>query len=207
MTAVAMPATSLPLAAMLLALLLNACAAQPRSVIESSWEEHQARLEALTHWDATGKLALRTSELSESASLEWRQQGPSTTLQLSGPLGVNATTVYSDGANLVIRQGEDTHTLDLSDPLEFERRTGWDLPLQALPHWLKGVPAPKLAVQYLELGQDPTLLQTLQQDDWEVRYEQYAPFDRYRLPTRMTIRRATTTVRVIIRSWELPSSS
>lgn len=203
-----MPRTNLPLAVLLLALLLSACAGQPpRPVNEFSWEEHRARLQALTHWDASGKLALRTSELSESASLEWRQRGPSSTLQLSGPLGVNATTVYSDGASLVIRQGEDTHTLDLSDPLEFERRTGWDLPLQALPHWLKGVPAPGLAVQDLEVGQDPTLLQTLQQDDWEIRYEQYAPFDLYRLPTRLTIQRATTTVRVIIRSWELTSSS
>jgi outer membrane lipoprotein LolB len=199
--------TRLPLAATLLALLLSACAGQvARPVIESSWEEHRDRLQALTHWDAIGKLALRTSELAESASLEWRQQGPSTTLQLSGPLGVNATTVYSDGASLVIRQGEDTHTLDLSDPLEFERRTGWDLPLQALPHWLKGVPAPDLAVQYLEVGQDPTLLQTLQQDDWEVRYQQYARFELFMLPTRLTIQRASTTLRVIIRDWELPPS-
>ena len=201
-----MPGTSLPLAAMLLALLLSACAGQPRPVAEASWEEHQARLQALTHWDATGKLALRTSELSESGSLEWRQQGSSSTLQLSGPLGVNATTVYSDGASLVIRQGGEIHTLDLSDPLELERRTGWDLPLQALPHWLKGIPAPDLAVQHMEVGQDPTLLQTLQQDNWEIRYAQYAPFDLFRLPTRLTIQRATTTVRVIIRNWELPSN-
>lgn len=193
---------------MLLVLLLSACAGQaPRPhVTESSWEEHRDRLQTLTHWDATGKLALRTSELSESASLEWRQRGPGSTLQLSGPLGVNATTVHSDGASLVIRQGEESHILDLSDPLEFERRTGWDLPLQALPHWLRGLPAPDLAVQYLEVGEDPTLLQTLQQDDWEVRYEQYATFDLFRLPTRLTIQRSTTTVRVIIRNWELHQS-
>ena len=198
-----MQSNSLPLAAIVLALLLSACAGQlPRPATETSWEEHRVRLQALTHWDATGKLALRTSELSESASLEWRQQGDSSTLHLSGPLGVSATTVYSDGASLVIRQGEETHTLDLSDPLDFERRTGWDLPLQALPHWLKGIPAPDLAVQHMAVGQDPTLLQTLQQDDWEVRYEQYAQFELFRLPTRLTIRRATTTVRVIIRDWQ-----
>lgn len=200
----AMRPNSWPLAGFLtLALLLSACAGQVARVpVESSWEEHRDRLQALTHWDASGKLALRTGELSESASLEWRQQGQRSTLQLSGPLGVNATTVYNDGASLVIRQGEESRTLDLSDPQELERRTGWDLPLQALPHWLKGVPAPDLAVQQLEVGRDPSLLQALQQDDWEIRYEQYADFDVYRLPTRLTIRRAATTVRVIIRQWQ-----
>ena len=42
-----MQRTSLPLAAMLVALLLSACAGQPRPVAESSWEEHEARLQAL----------------------------------------------------------------------------------------------------------------------------------------------------------------
>ena len=194
---------SLPLAGALLALLLTACAGQqPRPVGDASWEEHSGRLLALTSWTAKGKLALRTPELSESATMNWRQQDGHTRLELSGPLGVNATTLDSDGQTLEVRQGDETRSLDLSDPLELERLTGWDLPLLALPHWLKGLPAPELAIQGMELGPDPSLLQSLQQDGWEIRYDQYESFDRLALPTRLHIQRAATSVRLIIRSWQ-----
>lgn len=194
---------SLPLAGALLAFLLSACAGQqPRPAGDTSWEEHSSRLLALTSWTAKGKLALRTPELSESATMNWRQQDGHTRLELSGPLGVNATTLDSDGKTLEVRQGDETSSLDLSDPLELERLTGWDLPLLALPHWLKGLPAPELAIQGMELGPDPSLLQSLQQDDWEIRYDQYENFDRLALPTRLHIQREATTVRLIIRSWQ-----
>jgi outer membrane lipoprotein LolB len=195
--------TSLPLAGVLLALLLTACAGQPpRPAGDASWEEHSNRLLALTNWTAEGKLALRTPELSESATMSWRQQDGHTRLELSGPLGVNATTLDSDGKTLLLRQGDETSSVDLSDPLELERRTGWDLPLLALPHWLKGLPAPGLAIEDMAMGPDPSLLQSLQQDGWQIRYDQYQDFDRLALPTRLHIQRERTSVRLIIRHWQ-----
>jgi outer membrane lipoprotein LolB len=195
---------SRPLGSTVLVLLLTACAAhQPPAPRDSNWSARQASLAQFDTWTASGKLALRTPELSESVSMEWRQQGDATRLLLSGPLGVNATTIEKEGDTLSISQGDDRRALDLSDPLALERATGWNLPLGALPYWLKGLPAPELAVQDLELASDnPALLQTLRQDDWEIRYEQYADFDQRTLPVRLHIQQGTTSVRVIVRAWE-----
>ena len=196
----------LPLASALLVLLLAACAGpQSRPTTSASWEDHSARLRELTVWAADGKLALRSPQQSESASFQWSQHGVITRLYLSGPLGVAATSLYSDGKTLTVRQGEDVATLDLTDSGELERRTGWDLPLLALPHWLKGLPAPGLAVQRMEPGPDPALLQVLQQDNWEIHFDDYANYGEMTLPTRLTIQRRDTTVRLIIRNWEAAS--
>jgi outer membrane lipoprotein LolB len=157
----------------------------------------------LTSWGAEGKLALRTPTQSESANVNWQQQGETTRLRLNGPLGVAATSFYSNGRILVIRQGEESSTLDLSDPGALRRRTGWDLPLLALPHWIKGVPAPDIEIQYMEAGPDPALLQVLKQDDWEIRYEAYASFEGLNLPVKLNIRHLDTTVRLIIREWQV----
>lgn len=195
------------LTAVLAVLLLAGCAGPTvRAPGDISWADHRSELQLLTHWTIEGKLALRTAEQAESASMRWLQEGASTELSLSGPMGINATTIHSDGRLLEIRQGDQSSHWDLSDPALLARETGWDLPLQALPYWLKGLPSPDLTVQSLELNPEKSLLQSLQQDHWLVLYEDYDTFGRYRMPTRLHIRRADTSVRVIIRDWQLPAS-
>jgi outer membrane lipoprotein LolB len=195
----------LPAAAALL-LLLAACAGQQaKQPGDENWQQHSDRLRELTRWSAEGKLALRTPEQSESASLNWHQTGVITRLQLSGPLGAAATTLYSNGQTLEIRQGGEISSWDLTDTSALARETGWSLPLLALPHWIKGVPAPDIEIQDMQMGPDPARIETLRQDNWDIRYEAYAEFGTFTLPTRLRIQRDDTSVRVIIREWQIPS--
>jgi outer membrane lipoprotein LolB len=189
-----------------LAILLLAGCAGPATRVpgDVSWADHSAELQQLTSWTIEGKLALRTAEQAESATMRWLQQGASTHLSLSGPMGINATTIHSDGRLLEIQQGDQTSRWDLADPALLASETGWDLPLQALPYWLKGIASPELPIQAQALNPEQTLLQSLQQDNWLVTYEDYATFGNYRMPTRLRIQRASTSVRVIIRDWQLP---
>ena len=188
--------------------LLAACAGptgrQP-DVAPGTWANRAAALAALQEWTASGKVGLRTGDYAESASMQWRQRGQHTTIQLSGPVGINATIIESDGRRLAMTRGDEQRSWDVTSMDTVEMETGWALPVTALPHWLKGVPAPGLEVQLLELDTDRALLQNLRQDDWEVRYEDYASFSRYTLPTRLRIQRGATSARVIIREWQIPA--
>ena len=187
----------------LLVLLLSGCAGlstlEPTS---AGWQAHSQQLAALQQWTARGKLAVRTVDAAESASLVWQQQGQHTHLKLSGPLGVGATTIDSDGRQLDIRQGDEHRTLDISTPDAILLNTGWDLPLVALTHWLRGIPSPSAQVQKLELDPMTEFLQLLQQDDWEVRYQEYGQFQGFTLPTRLQIQRVNTRVKVVIAQWQ-----
>lgn len=155
----------------------------------------------LEQWTASGKLAVRTADASESANLVWRQHGTNTRLQLSGPLGVGATSIHSDGKQLDIRRGDEHQTLDISTPDAIARNTGWDLPLLALSHWLKGLPSPDISVQGLKIDPQTGLLQSLRQDDWEISYEKYGQFQAFTLPTRLQIKRGTSGAKIIIAQW------
>jgi outer membrane lipoprotein LolB len=187
----------------LVLLLLAGCAAlEQREPTSAGWQAHSRQLAQLQQWTASGKLAIRSADTAESASLVWRQHDQDTHLQLSGPLGVGATTIYSDGRQLDIHRGDEHRTLDISTPDAIVANTGWDLPLLALTYWLKGLPSPHAKIQKLELDPRTELLQDLQQDDWEVHYEQYGQFDEFALPTRLQIRRGETRARVIISHWQ-----
>ncbi len=191
----------------LLLLLLAGCTGLgQREPASAGWKAHSQRVAMLQQWTASGKLAVRTADASESATLVWQQHDLDTHLQLSGPLGVGATTIDSDGRRLEIRQGDERSTLDISTPEAIAENTGWDLPLLALAYWLKGVPSPDSNVQRLELDPQTELLQSLQQDDWEVRYEQYGQFQEFTLPTRLQIQRGATRAKVVISHWHTAPS-
>ena len=189
------------------ALLLTACAAPVERPPESvDWSAHSTQLTRLANWTTSGKLALRSEQRSESAQLVWRQQNGVSHLNLSGPMGLNATEVRSDGERIDVVQGDEVHSFDISSPEAMERNTGWELPVQSLPYWLKGLPSPHLEVQSLELDPQRGLLRDLRQNDWRVHYQEYGNFGPYTLPTRLRIERGDTAVKILLREWQAGTS-
>jgi outer membrane lipoprotein LolB len=192
--------TSLRLLSLCLCLGLAACATGPVPVADQPWQQRSQQLATLNDWTASGKIALRSGQQSESANINWQQQGRDTRLQLAGPMGLQATEIHSNGRELLIRRGEELTRLDISTADAMRLHTGWELPLQALPYWLKGLPAPKPRATAVEVAED--LLQRLEQNGWTIRYERYQQFGVYLLPTRLSIERGDTRARVIIQSWQ-----
>jgi outer membrane lipoprotein LolB len=173
-----------------------------REPYPADWAEQSRRLEALQHWSATGKVAVRSSQGAESANLFWEQREELSHVRLSGPLGAGATVIESDGQQLEIRRGNSVRTVDISSPEAISLNTGWDLPLHALPHWLKGLPFPGYEVQAFELDPRTERARSLRQNGWHVKYGDYSPFGSLMLPTRVEIRRDDTRATVLIRQWQ-----
>jgi len=181
-------------------LFLASCAEMPKqAATELDWQHRAARLSSLSHWNASGKLAIRTTEQSESANLEWVQADKVTRIVLSGPMGLGATSIESDQLQLQISHDGKTQQYDISSAAASNANIGWDLPIQALPSWILGLPSPQGKVQgkVIENG----LLRQMEQLGWTVTYESYGQFEQYILPTRMKIERESTRARLIIRNW------
>ena len=188
-------------AALLSLLLLAACAGTGPVQTTGDWQRQQALMASLSHFTASGKIALRTAEQAETGSLLWQQLGQATHIRLSGPMGLAATTVDSDGEVLEVRRGEDYSRWDL-DRAAAEGRATWDLPLAALAHWLKGVPAPDLPIETLDLDVNAGLPRRFVQDGWEVSYQDFDEFQGFTLPTRIEASRDSTRSRIILRQWK-----
>ena len=132
----------------------------------------------------------------------WRQEEDLSHLNLSGPMGLNATEVSSDGRRIDIVQGEDRRSFNISSPGALKRHIGWDVPVQSLPYWLRGLPSPHLEVESLELDAKQGRLSTVVQDSWQVHYQQYEQFGSYTLPTRLHIEQGDTLVKILLRDWQ-----
>jgi outer membrane lipoprotein LolB len=182
--------------------LLSGCAGQsPREVAQGNWQDRSAQLQQLDHWKAEGKMAVRNARSSESVSITWTQNKDKTRLDLSGPMGLQATTILSDGKVLEVNRAGNSTIYDISSPDEFAREIGWVLPLTELHHWLKGIPVPGTPFEALDVEEG--LLKRLQQSGWTVTFESFRQYGPYALPTRLQIERTDTRARLIIRNWTI----
>jgi len=162
-----------------------------------------AVLEKLDNWTVTGKVALRSTEASQSASMTWQQQAKNTELQLQGPLGIGNIRVRSDGDWLEVFRAGQHSVVDVSNPEAIIANTGWDLPLQSLPYWLRGIPAPTQQISSQRSSPDSGQLKHLTQSGWAVDYTAYGEFEGYWLPTKLTVSKDDTKATVILRRWEI----
>lgn len=171
-----------------LTLLLSACTARLKAPSQSvNLPEQLVKLQQIKHWQIRGKLAVKDPEQSLSATMRWRVNSPYFTFRLSSFLGVTLVDMENnrDGAVLNI---DDEIYVDPSPTQLLHRVTGWNIPLEHLLDWVKGVPGAENNYLLDENGLMQHLAPScLQCGDWSVEYEQYGQVNSVWLPHKITL--------------------
>ncbi|MCX2982484.1 outer membrane lipoprotein LolB [Halieaceae bacterium IMCC14734] len=192
--------TYLSRSSMLLMLaLLGACAAAPLTPAGADWQTNRDALTALDNWQLRGKLAVVTQDSADSVNVNWNQQGAITHLILSGPIGWGRASINSDGQTLQLERNGETSTVMLDDERALVRLLGWPMPVALLPWWIRGLPAPDLPVDVLELQQGQ--LRVLSQQGWQLTYERYQPVGELQLPSKIRFRSEGAEGKILIKQW------
>lgn len=168
------------------------------------WQDRSAKLRQFDHWQLLGKLAVRQPSDSGTAIINhWIQQGEAYDLALSSSfLGMGSTTLKGVPGfiELTLSNGE---TYRSGDPDALVKAaTGWQLPLQSLTWWIRGLPAPD--GDFRLLFDDQGKLAIIRQAGWEIRYDRWhePQGDRPALPARVTALKEKKRVRVVVSRWK-----
>lgn len=197
-------------------LLLTGCAALPARAPDEAarmWAARQQTLAPVANWELRGRIALRSRDEGLQASLHWVRDGVRHRIVLVGPLGSGQVRLTQDagGAELIDAEKKQYRGVTARDVLA--RTTGWDMPLENLNWWIRGLPAPDAKADQ-ELDSDGRL-KTLVQSGWEVEFLEYDRYGANELPGKLFARRredvpgigldhVTLEVRVVIERWVLP---
>lgn len=166
-----------------------------------------ARVQALRaqpDWEFQGRVAVSKGRNGGSGRIDWSQQGDAYQVQLSAPVTRQSWRLHGDaggGAGRLEgleggpREGSDAHVLLLD-------ATGWDIPVNQLPDWTRGL---------VLAGSDESGLQRdvdgrprrLQQAGWDVQYLEWYPAGegRQALPRRIEASSGDARVRLVIDQW------
>lgn len=178
---------------------------QPEHLIEAG---NQDRLAAFDHWILRGKIGITREGTRESAAINhWQQDRESFEIQLSSTvLGLGATTISGGPDHLqIVRPGE-SPLLSTSPQALLEDSLGWQVPLSALPYWVKGQPAPHSDFTW----QVPPAAQTvvLEQSGWRILFERiearsFPPGSpAVLLPHKVVLTRDDQEIKLVISQWE-----
>ncbi len=201
------PALAWPLA-LAAALLLGACAGPglrptpPAGPVLADAAQREAarmaRVRAAGEWSLAGRVAVSNAGKGGSGRIEWQQQGGRYQVALSAPV-TRQSWRLSGGPGLARLEGLDGGPREGGDAAALLREaTGWEIPVQALGDWLRGLPAQGLAEARTVPGPDGRPAE-LEQGGWRIAYQWPAQGD---LPARLDARRDSARVRLIVDEWQ-----
>lgn len=174
-------------------------ATPPPAGTQVSWPNHVRSLTLLQQWQIQGKIGVRTRDDAGSAYIDWNQAQDSFYITLSGPLGQGTTIISGNPTGARLQQSDGTWIAESPDQL-VQEHTGWEIPINNLLYWVKGMPAPggKPVSTHNSLG----TLATLEQDGWRLIFDQYSPQLGTLLPCRIRIQKDQLQVTLIIKRWQ-----
>lgn len=170
----------------------------------ADWQARSAKLSQFDHWQLSGKLAVRQPSDSGTAIINhWIQAGEAYDLALSSSfLGMGSTNLKGTPGfiELTLSNGDTYHSGDPEALLK--TATGWQLPLESLTWWIRGVQAP--GGDFRLLFDDRGELAMIRQAGWEIRYDRWheSQGDTPALPARITALKDDKRVRVVVGNWQ-----
>ena len=189
---------------LLISVFLISCSTQRIATPPGNIAQQQQVLQALTNWEVSGKVALRTSTRSDSASLQWRQQGNKSHLRLSGPAGWGHYQLIADQDAKQVELGEGLEELASAERLQILQQLD-KLPVFDLPWWLRGLPAPSRAT---ELQRDAAgLPRRIQQTPWFIYYESFQQAGGLTVPRSLRFVGPEISGKLLLKSWRISKGS
>lgn len=131
------------------------------------------KVNLLTHWELSGKIAIITPEERKSTYVNWQQAEQNIDFTLTNLIGVSLLNLSFDG-NIATLEADGKTYQDTSTERLVYQTTGWILPLDELVQWIKGATQNGDMVSNNEQGL-PVLVEPTCANcaGWIIKYSQY----------------------------------
>ena len=180
----------------LLAVFAAGCAGIPRTPSGQALTPAQ-----LDSFRLSGRINLRVAKEAFPGRVRWAHAPGRDELWFYSPVGAAVAHLRQDedGAVLVDAQGREYRAPDLSE-LAAEV-LGWDLPLEGLPYWVRGLPWPESTVADAQRDAQGRLSR-LQQAGWQVSYLGWGGAGADALPAKLDLLGERLRLRLVVERWE-----
>ncbi|GAB3478599.1 lipoprotein insertase outer membrane protein LolB [Marinomonas epiphytica] len=181
---------------LLISLVIAACSSQPNISTPTP-----TSVEAISHWDISGRIGIRTQDDAVSGNFSWQQTPQDFSLDIVGPFGQGATSLSGTNHEMVTLTYKDQVVSATDATTLLQQELGWEFPVEQAVYWVRGLASPNSTAnnEFDESGQ----LAQLQQDGWQIQYRNYTEISGLSLPQRIQISKPPFRVSLIINQWTI----
>lgn len=168
----------------------------------SNWRAHEQAIRQFTDWQCIGRIAIRTQAEGGTVNFDWHQKGDTAKIVLNAPLNQGTVELLGNPDMMLITDSAGHRQLTSNPGASIEQLTGWKIPINALPDWIRGLPHDQSAT--VQVNDNGRLL-ALRDDGWLIDYESYmaVPGHDLTLPRKITVSRNDIRLRLMIESWRI----
>ena len=186
------------IAALALLCLLNACQT-PRAVrLPADYPVYQQQLQALSQWQISGRILYKDSNEKHSAYISWQQDDADYSMVISTLIGSQIMALRRHDRTVALTLDEQTYR-DRDASRLLWRFTGWQMPVDQFPQWVKGLATPNA----LPLFADQGWLHSLRYQGWTITYYDFRQVKDFVLPHQLLMHDDTHQIKIKISQWTL----
>jgi len=190
---------------LLIVSLISACTQLPKidaGLKSQLWIEHQLDVAEIQSWNIKGRVAVKNDKESGTVTLLWDQFISNYELRFIAPLG-QGTYILTGSPGKVVMKGPKNKTMTAETAEQLLREgLGWDVHLDGLKYWVRGLPEPGIKHSELLLD-DKGRLSNMQQSGFNVSVSRYTEQEGISLPEKLTIKSDSLKLKVVIQNWEI----
>lgn len=190
---------------LMLSFIVVSCASPPPSNVELNSNQHQMQLAQLQHWQIKGKFGFKSPDDKQSASLSWLQKQQDYQLSLNTILGTSILSLQGNSSWVTLVADDTTYQGSSASEL-IQQITGWTLPIEQLPTWIKGQSVKTDKVILSEQGWIAELQPRCTTcRGWQLSYSDYEQVKGIWLPHKIRLEHTVNKVQVTIKvnSWTI----
>lgn len=144
-------------------------------------------------WDVAGRLSVKVSGKGSYGNFDWRRQSGVDTFDITTPLGQTLARLVRHAEGVTLTARGETHQAQDAEQLS-QSLLGWSLPLDNLPYWLAGLPAPGMPSQATDSG--------FTQQGWRIELADYQDTRYGRRPAKVLLSRPDLDLRFVMHQWQ-----
>lgn len=165
------------------------------------WQARHQDLIKLDQWQLQGRTVVTQGKEGWNAGIRWQENKSAYQIKIVGPFSQGGITLDGDNNRAILTMVDGQKISAIDPEILIKEALGIQLPVNALRDWVRGIPYSPLATDEIKLDSKGQITHLIQQD-WDISFLKYVPFDIYSVPSKIFIKNNDLSLRLAVTRWQ-----
>ncbi|MDP3207026.1 MAG: lipoprotein insertase outer membrane protein LolB [Methylotenera sp.] len=177
-------------------------------------QAHLKHIANIRNFSLKGRIGVQTQGKGFSGALHWQHDAHADDIALYSPLGGQVASIKKSAEQITLNDANGKSFSSNDAETLTQSTLGWQLPLSGLADWVLGRPAGYVvqgstlqnstlqnSTLHNSTWDERGLLTTLNQDGWQIEFQNYSEQSDYLLPAKIVLKSEKVNLKLLVEKW------